>query len=83
MLSMFHLDKLKCDRGNQKVNIMITAPNQKACKYATHRKGSYFVTKQLLCISILKFKMGPTEWNQNGFIWTMYFFGVSVITENH
>jgi len=36
MLSMFHLDKLKCNRGNQKVNIMITAPNQKACKYATH-----------------------------------------------
>ena len=39
MLSMFHLDKLKCNRGNQKVNIMITAPNQKACKYATHRNG--------------------------------------------
>ena len=42
MLSMFHLDKLKCNRGNQKVNIMITAPNQKACKYATHRNRWIF-----------------------------------------
>lgn len=36
LLSMYHLDELKCDRQNQMVNIMITAPNQKACVYAKH-----------------------------------------------
>ena len=33
---MYHLDELKCDRENQMVNIMITAPNQNACVYAKH-----------------------------------------------
>ena len=33
---MYYLDELKCDRQNQMVNIMITAPNQKACVYAKH-----------------------------------------------
>ena len=36
LLSMYHLDELKCDRENQMVNIMITAPNQNACVYAKH-----------------------------------------------
>ena len=54
MLSMFHLDKLKCNRGNQKVNIMITAPNQKACKYATHRN----------CWIFRYCKITPTSWEK-------------------